>query len=124
MAETILLKDESYQIAGCAMTVLNTMGHGFSEKVYENAFAVELKAPDIPFKQQASFDVFYKEENVGKYIPDFIVNDKIIVEIKTIDRIGDSEKGQVLNYLKVTGLKVGIILNFKNSKLEWQRVVL
>jgi GxxExxY protein len=124
MAETILLKDEVYQITGCAMMVLNTLGHGFSEKVYENALAVEMADQKIPFKQQIDFNVTYKNISVGTYIPDFIVNDEIIVELKTVDRISDVEKGQVLNYLKVTGLKVGLILNFKNAKLEWQRMVL
>ena len=106
------------------MTVLNTLGHGFPEKVYENALIVELKEKNIPLKQQSRFTVDYKGVIVGTYIPDLIVFNEIIVEIKSVDRIGNAEKGQVLNYLKTTGLKVGILLNFKNPKLEWERVVL
>lgn len=117
------IKDEAYDIAGAAMSVLNVLGHGFNEKVYENAFAVQLKKMGIPFQQQQHFDVVYESVVVGYYVPDFIVND-LIVEIKTIDKIGSNEIGQVLNYLKVTNLKAGIILNFKNSKLEWKRVSL
>ncbi len=123
MTEAIPLKDEVYQIAGCAMTVLNTLGHGFSEKVYENALAVEFDVQGASYKKQPSLEVVYKDVGVGHYIPDFIVNDQVVVELKTIDRIGNSEKGQVLNYLKASGLEVGIILNFKNSKLEWQRII-
>ncbi|MFP4312784.1 MAG: GxxExxY protein [Alphaproteobacteria bacterium] len=123
-ANTILFKDEIYHITGCAMSVLNALGHGFSEKVYENALAIELNEQNIRFHQQKQFDVFYKNKNIGVYIPDFVIEDKIIVELKTIQKISDLEKGQVLNYLKVTGLEVGLILNFKNSKLEWQRLIL
>ncbi len=86
--------------------------------------AVELNSQEVPYAQQHSFDVMYKGVNVGKYIPDFIIADQIVTEIKTVDRITDAEKGQVLNYLKVTGLRVGLILNFKNPRLEWQRMVL
>jgi len=124
MAEAILLKDEVYQVTGCAMTVLNALGHGFSEKIYENAIAVELGEQGILYKKQSSIEIFYKDTSVGCYIPDFIIDDKIVVEIKTIDCIGNNEKGQVLNYLKATNLNVGLILNFKNPKLEWQRIIL
>jgi GxxExxY protein len=70
------------------------------------------------------FPVFYKGEKVDDYIPDLIVNDKIVVDAKTVEAIGDEEIGQMLNYLKVTGLKVGLRINFKHSKLQWKRVVL
>ncbi|MCB1720578.1 MAG: GxxExxY protein [Rhodospirillales bacterium] len=124
MNEPLLLKDEVYQITGCAMSVLNELGHGFAEKVYENALAVEFGLKDIPFSQQPGFEVHYKSQNVGLYVPDFIVFGKVIVELKTIDKIGSNEQGQVLNYLKATGLNVGLILNFKHSKLDWKRIIL
>lgn len=124
MENILYLKDEVYQVTGCAMAVLNTLGHGFAEKIYENAMVVELQAQGIPYKQQAQFDVVYKDVHVGTYIPDLIVYDQIVVEMKVIDCITDREKGQLLNYLKVTGFKVGLILNFRNAKLEWQRLVL
>lgn len=120
----LLYKDEVYQVVGCAMEVLNTLGHGFLEKPYENALAVEFGIRNIPVLQQQRFDVVYKNNKVGDYIPDLIVFDKVIVETKTIDRIGNNERGQVINYLKITGFRVGIILNFKHAKLEWERVVL
>lgn len=117
------IKDEAYDITGAAMDVLNSLGHGFNEKVYENALSVEFDLRKITYKKQPQFDVTYKNNNIGHYIPDFIASD-MIVEIKTVDKIGANEIGQVLNYLKVTGLKSGVILNFKNAKLEWKRVSL
>ena len=120
----LVLKEEVFSVVGCAMEVLNTLGHGLLEKPYENALAIELGLGDIPFIQQPQYEVVYKGVKVGKYIPDLVVLGKIVVEMKTIDRIGNHEKGQMLNYLKITGLKVGLILNFKHSKLDWQRLVL
>ena len=115
---------ETHEIIGCAMEVLNTLGHGLLEKPYENALVVEFGVRGIPFEQQPRYDVIYKTVKVGEYIPDLIVHEKIVVDTKTIDRITDHEKGQILNYLKITGLQVGLILNFKYAKLQWERVVL
>jgi len=120
----LLLKEEVFQIVGCAMEVLNTLGHGLLEKPYENALVVEFGLKTIPFKQQPRFDVIYKSVKVGEYIPDLIAFEQIVVDTKTIERITDVERGQILNYLKITGLKVGVILNFKRPKLEWERIVL
>ncbi len=120
----LIYKDEVYQVVGCAMEVLNTLGHGLLEKPYENALVVEFGLRNIPVVQQQRLDVVYKNNKVGDYIPDLIVYDKVVVETKTIDRIGNNERGQVINYLKITGLRIGIILNFKHAKLEWERVVL
>ncbi len=120
----LLFANDTEEILGAAMEVLNTMGHGLHEKPYENALCVEFKLRGIPFEQQARYDVLYKGFPVGTYIPDLIVRNRIIVDTKTIDRIGDHEKGQMLNYLGLTGLRVGLILNFKRAKLTWQRVVL
>jgi GxxExxY protein len=117
-------RDDLYDVMGAAMNVINTLGHGFAEKVYENALAVEFSQKNISFLKQPEFEVTYKGIVIGHYIPDFIVNADTIVEIKTISAIGQNEIGQVLNYLKATNLKTGLILNFKNPKLEWKRVSL
>ena len=122
--DELLYKDEVYQITGCAMEVLNILGHGLFEKLYEKALIIELNNQNIPNTQQKQFDVVYKEIKIGKYIPDLIVFDKIVVEVKSINHITTHERGQILNYLKVTKLKVGIILNFKHAKLEWERLIL
>ncbi|GDX94020.1 hypothetical protein LBMAG46_40300 [Planctomycetia bacterium] len=119
-----MLKAEVYRIVGCAMEVLNTLGHGLLEKSYENALIVELKLQAVPIRQQPSFQVVYKHVVVGEYIPDLIAFDEVIVETKTIEKISDNERGQVINYLRITGLRVGVILNFKHARLEWERIVL
>ena len=120
----LLLKNEVYEIVGCAMDVLNELGHGLLEKPYENALVVEFALKNIEYAQQKRFNVLYKGVKVGEYIPDLIAMGQIVVDTKVIDRITDHEIGQVMNYLRITGLRVGLILNFKHPKLEWKRVVL
>jgi len=119
-----LFKAETHRIIGCAFEVLNTLGHGLLEKPYENALVVEFQQQAIPYAQQPRFPVIYKSVNVGEYIPDLIVFDKIIVDAKVIEKIGNNEKAQIINYLKITGLRVGLLLNFKHAKLEWERIIL
>ncbi len=122
--DKLLLKDETHAILGAAMEVLNDLGHGFHEKPYENSLVIEFGILGIPYSQQSRFDVSYKGYKVGEYIPDLIVHHEIIVDSKVIEAITDREIGQMMNYLKVTGCKVGLIINFKHAKLEWKRVVL
>ncbi len=119
-----LLAKESYEIIGFSMKLLNAIGHGFHEKIYENGLVVDFEKNSINYTQQPNYDIEYEGELLGKYIPDLVVRNEIIVDTKTIDEITDREKGQMLNYLKVTGLQLGLIINFKHSKLEWKRVVL
>ncbi|GMW00531.1 MAG: hypothetical protein AMXMBFR84_16680 [Candidatus Hydrogenedentota bacterium] len=111
-------------IIGAAMEVLNTLGHGLLEKPYENALVVELGLRGLSALQQCTYDVVYKGKTVGAYVPDLVVQDAVIVDAKVIERIGDHELGQMLNYLKIAGLKTGLIINFKRAKLEWKRVSL
>jgi GxxExxY protein len=113
-----------FQIVGSAIEVLNALGHGLVEKPYENALVVEFRLRRIPFQQQPTFDVHYKGEKIGLFVPDLIAFDAIVVDTKVIDRITDHERGLMLNYLRITGLRLGVILNFKHRKLEWQRIVL
>ena len=119
-----LLKEETRTIIGCAFEVLNELGHGLNEKCYENALVVEFRLKGIGFSQQRQFEVLYKKERVGLFIPDLIAFDQVIVDAKVIDRITDVERGQMLNYLRITKLRVGLILNFKHAKLEWERIIL
>jgi GxxExxY protein len=122
--DSILLKEEAFRVVGAAFEVLNTLGHGLHEKPYENALVVEFSLAKIPFEQQLRFPVIYKTVQVSEYVPDLIAFGTVIVDPKVIDRITDHERGQMLNYLRITGLKVGLILNFKRAKLEWERLVL
>ena len=118
-----LLKEETHQIIGCAFEVLNEIGHGFYEKIYENALVVEFGLQAIPCEQQRRYDVLYKKQPVGFYIPDLIAFGQVIVDAKTVEKITDEDRGKMLNYLKITGLRAGLILNFKHPKLEFERVV-
>ena len=120
----LLLKEEVYQIVGCAMEVLNGIGHGLHEKIYENALVVEFKLRGIAFDQQRRFAVIYKEVQIGEFVPDLITHGAIVVDAKVIDRITDHERGQMLNYLRISKLRVGVLVNFKNAKLEWERIIL
>ncbi|HEV8072742.1 MAG TPA: GxxExxY protein [Opitutaceae bacterium] len=120
----ILLEDQTYRIIGVAMEVLNTLGHGLHEKPYENALVVEFSLEKIPFGQQRRFPVIYKTVQVSEYVPDLIAYGTVIVDTKVIDRITDHERGQMMNYLRISSLSVGLILNFKRAKLEWERLVL
>ncbi|MFN3409797.1 MAG: GxxExxY protein [Limisphaerales bacterium] len=120
----LILKEEVFQIVGAAIEVLNGIGHGLIEKPYENALVVEFQLRGIPFHQQARFPVNYKGVQVGEFIPDLIAYDAVVVDAKVIERITDHERGQMLNYLRITQKRVGVLLNFKNPKLEWERIVL
>ena len=123
-SERLLLKDEVFQVVGCAIEVLNTVGHGLVEKPYENALVVEFLLRQIPFNQQPSVDVLYKGQKIGLFVPDLIVFDALVIDTKVIDKITDHERGLMLNYLRITALRVGVILNFKHRKLEWERIAL
>ena len=112
-----------YSIVGAAIEVLQELGHGIHEKPYERALAVEFRLRDLPYHQQTPFDIVYKKVKVGQFTPDLVVLGKIIVDTKVIDRITNHERGQMLNYLKITRLPVGLILNFRYAKLEWERLV-
>jgi len=120
----LVLRNEVYAVVGCAIEVLNVRGHGLHEKIYENCLCVEFRLRGIPFSQQQRHQVLYKGELVGEYVPDLVVQEKLIVDAKTIDRITDHERGQILNYLRITALPVGVILNFKHARLEWERLAL
>lgn len=123
-SDNLIRAEEVYAIIGCAMEVLNSIGHGYHEKPYENALVVEFGLRGIPFQQQPEFDIAYKGVKVGKFVPDIIAYNDIVIDTKTIDRITDHERGQVLNYLRTTGCRVGLIINFKHPELAWERLVL
>ena len=116
-------KKETDVIIGSAFAVLNEIGHGYHEKPYENGLAVEFEYQGIPFLQQPRYPIMYRGVQVSEFVPDLIVFENIIVDAKVIECITGLEIGQMINYLKVTGLPVGLILNFKNPKLEFRRVV-
>ena len=120
----ILHQELAYQIVGLAMQVHTRLGNGFLEKVYENALMVLLHKAGIDAVQQAPITVLFDGESVGTYYADILVENQIILELKTVSEISDSHKAQALNYLKATGLNLAMVFNFANSRMEYQRVVL
>jgi GxxExxY protein len=114
----------TFAIIGAAMEVLNGLGAGVHEKPYENALVVEFGLRGIAVDQQRKHRLLYKGVQVGEFIPDLIAGDAVVVDAKVIERITDVERGQMLNYLRITGLRVGLIINFKRPKLEWERIIL
>jgi GxxExxY protein len=120
----LLHRDLVFRIVGCAFEVVKEVGHGLHEKPYENALVLAFEDAGIAVEQQASFPILFKSRPVGEYVPDLIAADAVIIDAKVIDRITDHERGQMLNYLRITGLRVGLIINFKRAKLEWERIVL
>jgi len=114
----------TYAIIGAAMEVHNTLGCGFLEAVYQEALEVEFMARGIPFRREVPLPISYKGHVLNTaYRADFICFDSLIVEIKALDRIGGIEHAQVLNYLKATGLEVGLVINFGEQSLKWDRLV-
>ena len=112
-----------YSIIGCAFEVLRELGHGLHEKPYENALVVEFGLRGIAYEQQRRFDVRYKNVWVADFVPDLIAGGAVVVDTKVIDRITDLERGKMINYLRITQLRVGLIINFQKPKLEWERVI-
>lgn len=108
-------------IIGCAMKVSNVLGVGFLEKVYENALGIELRKAGLLAEQQKPITVFYEGEVVGSFAADILVNESIIVELKVASAIDDSHEAQLLNYLKATELRIGLLLNFGTPRLGIKR---
>jgi GxxExxY protein len=111
-------------IIGCGMKVSNRLGAGFLEKVYENALAIELRKRGLNVERQKLFKVTYDGIVVGDYAADMVVNEEVIVELKAAKAIDDVHKAQLLNYMKASGLEIGLILNFGTPKLGIKRMVL
>jgi len=120
----VLLKEEVYNIVGAAFEVGNTLGFGLLEKPYENAMGVELAHRGISFQQQVPFEVTYRDTCVGEYTADLVAYNQIIVEIKAHKALTDTDRAQLLNYLRLSKLRVGLLINFGQPKVEWERLVL
>lgn len=110
-----MYNDLTSQIIGCAFEVHKILGSGFLEKVYENAMIIELREKGLKAEPQNNITVFYKGENVGEYCADIVVEDKVILELKALENITDIHEIQLKNYLKATGLEVGLLINFGKS---------
>jgi GxxExxY protein len=120
----MLLHEElTDKIINAAIEVHNTLGSGFLEKVYENSLILELMSRDLLVEQQKNVKVFYKGLEVGNYIADIIVENKVVIELKSVKSLDPIFSCQLLNYLKALNMQVGLLLNFGNSKLEIKRLI-
>lgn len=119
----MLHEDITNRIICAFYNVYNTLGHGFLEKVYENALAIELRKNGLHLSQQESVKVFYESEQVGDYYADIIVNGLVILELKAADNLKNEHFAQLSNYLKATDKEVGLLLNF-GKKPEFKRILL
>jgi GxxExxY protein len=124
MAE-LILKNEVYKIVGAAIEVHKTLDAGFLEGVYQEAFEIELHSQKIPFESQKRLEIVYKGQLLkATYIADLICYDQIVVELKALGKLTGREQAQLIHYLKATGMRVGLLINFGSSgKLEWKRFV-
>lgn len=119
----LLYADLTYKVRGAIFTVYNQLGYGHKEQVYQKALACELEDIGIVYKREVSLGVKYKDKVVGNYRPDFVVDDKIILEIKAVELITKAFETQLINYLKTTDYSLGLLINFGASKLYIKRLV-
>ena len=125
MVDSVPVKHEELtsQIIGAAMAVLNELKPGLDEKLYENAFVIELTSRGLKVEQQRDYPVHYRGHFLGSLVPDLIVGGKVIADPKVVTMLTETHTAQMLGYLNITGLEVALLLNFKESKLKWKRVV-
>jgi GxxExxY protein len=119
----LLYKDLTYRVRGCIFTVYNELGFGHKEDVYHKALAKEFNSLHIPYKTETGLQVNYKGEVVGNYRPDFLIDDKIIIELKAVEYMPKLYETQLLHYLKTTGYSLGLLVNFGSTKLYIKRLI-
>ncbi len=120
----LIFKEEAYRIIGACMEVHRELGSGFLEPVYQEALSIELTSRDILHEREKPLTVTYKGTALEKsYFADFLCHNKIIVELKALNSLSGEHEAQILNYLKATGLRLGLLVNFGTDQLEWKRIV-
>ena len=125
MVKEVIHKNESYFIIGLCMDVHNELGKGFSEAVYSDALEIELKSNGVPYQKEVKFDIIYKGKKLKHhYFADFVIDNKIILELKAIEKLNSSHIKQTLNYLAASRLKLGLLINFGENSLIYKRVIL
>jgi GxxExxY protein len=118
----IIYEDLSFQLMSAVFEVHNVLGSGFLEKVYENALVKEFGIRNIPVETQKGIAVSYKGENIGSYYADLLVDNKIIIELKSVEKLTRLHEAQLLNYLKASGMKLGYLINMGGKKVEYKRM--
>jgi GxxExxY protein len=122
MQDKIIHREPSYQIMKAVFEVHNTLGPGYLEKVYEEALAVELELLNIPFERQKEITVIYKVRHVGQHRLDFVIDGRIVLELKSVSTLANVHKKQVLSYVKATDLRLGILVNFATLRVQSERI--
>jgi GxxExxY protein len=123
MRQELIHKELSENIIGAAMKVLNVLKPGLDEKIYERALVIELRKRGQKVEQQRQFDVWYENELVGTPVPDIIVDDQVIADPKVVTAFNENHQAQMIGYLNITGLRLALLLNFKNARQDWKRIV-
>jgi GxxExxY protein len=113
----------TYEIRGAVFEVNRVLGSGFLEKIYENALLIEIRKRGLGAESQVPINVRYKDHVVGEYIADIVVEDRVIVELKAVESLEKLHEAQLLNYLKATGIQIGLLVNFRHQKAEIKRMV-
>ncbi|MEK7125571.1 MAG: GxxExxY protein [Patescibacteria group bacterium] len=121
--EGVIYPELSYKIIACAFAIYNQLGSGYAEKYYERALRLEFDKQKINYKEQLPVKLTYDGQMIGKYIVDFVVDDKILVELKRTNQIYPSHQKQVLNYLQTLDLKLGLLIYFTNSSVKYSRII-
>jgi GxxExxY protein len=122
-ARDLLYRDLTGVIIEAAYKVHNSLGCGLLEAVYEKALSWELECEGRKVSQQKEFKVFYRDKEVGVYFADLIIESKVIVEVKAVEKVTEVHKAQLLNYLRISGIRVGLVINFAKPRLEYKRLV-
>jgi GxxExxY protein len=115
--------DITEKIIGCAMKVHNKLGNGFQEVIYQRALAIEFRKNNIGFQREFEMDIYYDEEAIGKRRVDFLVEDKIMVELKALTELDNSQPAQTINYLEAYNLEIGLLINFGAKSLQFKRYI-
>ncbi|MDF1612367.1 GxxExxY protein [Stygiobacter electus] len=125
MDSQIIYKEEAFKIIGCCLEVHKELGKGFNEVIYKDALEIEFQIKDIEYKREKEYDIAYKGHILPrKYYADFVLMDKIILEIKAIEMLTDSNIKQILNYLAASKLRLGLLVNFGEDSLKYKRIIL
>ncbi len=125
MVKEVFHKHESYFIVGLCMDIHKELGKGFSEAVYSDALELELKLNGVPYNREMKFDIVYKGKKLKHYyFADFVIDNKIILELKAIEKLTNSHIKQTLNYLAASKLRLGLLINFGEDSLTYRRVIL
>ena len=120
----MIYEDFSYKVIGCCMAVHNSLGGGLLEQCYHNALFYELKAGGLNVEYNMPFTVRYRNQIVGEYFADLMVESKIIIELKSVGKLAEAHMAQLLNYLHIAKYKLGFLVNFQPAELEWKRAAL